>query len=188
MLDRAKRLWRETLDSLRPEIEAGTPLVGLEPACLAAFRDELPNLFPDDPLAERLSRQSLFLTEFLDQHARGAGLPRIDGKALVHVHCHQHAVIGVDAEKKVLDRLGLDYRMVSSGCCGMAGAFGFEADKVEVSRQAAERVLLPEVRRADQDTRIVTNGFSCREQIEQGTGRATLHVAELIAGALGKAP
>jgi FAD/FMN-containing dehydrogenase/Fe-S oxidoreductase len=187
MLDRAKWLWRETLDSLRPEIEAGTPLIGLEPACLAAFRDELPNLFPDDPLAQRLSRQSLFLTEFLEKHAGDGKLPKADGKALVHVHCHHHAVIGTEAEKKVLDRLGLDHRIVPSGCCGMAGSFGFEAGKVEVSKRAGERVLLPEVRRADQDTRIVANGFSCREQIEQGTGRATVHVAELIAGALDRA-
>jgi Fe-S oxidoreductase len=111
-------------------------------------------------------------------------LPKVDGKALVHVHCHHHAVIGTDAEKKVLDRLGLDHRIVPSGCCGMAGSFGFEADKVEVSKQAGERVLLPEVRRADEGTRIAANGFSCREQIEQGTGRATVHVAELIADAL----
>ncbi len=179
-LDQAKALWRETLETLKSEIEAGTPLIGLEPACTSAFRDELVDLFPDNDLAKRLSEQTLFFTEFLDRHDTAA-LPRIGGKALVQVHCHHHAVITPKAERSVLERLGIDHEIMASGCCGMAGAFGFESDKYEVSQTLAERVLLPKVRRASEETVILANGFSCREQIEQGSARRTAHIAEVIA-------
>jgi Fe-S oxidoreductase len=172
-LGKAKRLWRRTLSVLREEIEAGTPLIGLEPACLAAFKDELVNLFPDDALAKRLSEQSVFFSDFLADHGDGLAANGGSGKALVHIHCHQHAVIEADGEKKLLDRFGLDYEVLPSGCCGMAGAFGFERDKYEVSQRIGERVLLPAVRAAPPKVAILTNGFSCREQIEQGTGRRT---------------
>ncbi|MEK0083328.1 FAD-binding and (Fe-S)-binding domain-containing protein [Benzoatithermus flavus] len=185
MLDTAKQLWRRTLESLRTEIEAGVPLVGLEPACLASFRDELPGLFPHDRLAQKLGRQSLFFSELLEREAGDAKLPRLDGKtALVQVHCHHHAVLDVGAERRLLERLGLDYRVLPSGCCGMAGSFGFEAEKYEASRMLAERVLLPAVRQADGATLVLADGFSCREQIEQGSDRKTLHIAEALAGAL----
>ena len=179
-IDQAKALWRQTLRTLKREIEAGTPLVGLEPACTSAFRDELVDLFPDDNLAKHLSKQTLFFTEFLDRHD-DAVLPRVDGKALVQMHCHHHAVIKSAAERKILDRLGINHEVMASGCCGMAGAFGFERDKYEVSQTLGERVLLPKVRDAAEDTVILANGFSCREQIEQGSARRTAHIAELIA-------
>lgn len=182
MLDAAKRLWRRTFDTLRDDIGAGVPIIGLEPACVAAFRDELPGLFPDDPAAKRLSEQAVFFTEFLDRHADEFDLPTIGEAALVQVHCHHHAVIRPDAERRILSRLGLDYEIMPSGCCGMAGAFGFEHDKYEVSMQIAERVLLPRIREAPADTIILANGYSCREQIEQATGRRTRHVAEVVAG------
>lgn len=185
MLEAAKRLWRRTLETLRPEIEAGVPVVGLEPACLSAFRDELPGLFPHDRLAQRLSRQSLLFSELLEREADDARLPKLQGKAaLVQVHCHHHAVIGDGAERRVLERAGLDYRILPSGCCGMAGSFGFEAGKYDASMLLAERVLLPAVRQADADTLILADGFSCREQIEQGSGRKALHLAEAMAQAL----
>jgi len=179
-LDEAKARWRKTLNVLGPEIEAGTTIVGLEPACVSAFRDELPALFPGDPLAERLSRQTLFLTEFLDREAdvRQLGLA---GEALVQIHCHHHAVLDPGAELKVLNAAGIKADAVPSGCCGMAGSFGFEAGKYEVSMAAANRVILPAVREAAPQTLILANGFSCREQIEQGTGRKTLHAAEALA-------
>jgi Fe-S oxidoreductase len=186
-LDAAKAFLRRIMDCLRDEIEAGVPLVGLEPACLAVFRDELTSLFPNDPLARKLSKQSLLLSEFLDRHAKDLRLPRVNGKAaLVQVHCHHHAIMKFDAEKRVLGRLGLDHEVLPSGCCGMAGSFGFEAEKYAVSMRAAERVLLPRVRQAAPGTLILADGFSCREQIEQATGRRTLHLAELIASTLGR--
>jgi Fe-S oxidoreductase len=185
MLTLAKSLLRQIIETLRPQIEAGVPIVGLEPACLSAFRDELIEFFPEDALARKLSAQSLFFSEFLDRHCGGLDLPKLWAKALVQVHCHHHAVIKPRDEWKLLDRLGLDYDAVPSGCCGMAGSFGFEDDKYEVSMTAGERVLLPAVRDAPADTLVLADGFSCREQIEQGTGRSTLHAAELTAMALG---
>ena len=183
MLDAAKALWRRTIETLQPEIDAGTPIIGLEPACVSAFRDELPGLFRGHEGAQRLARQTLFLTEFLDRNCDLPRLPRA-GPTLVQMHCHQHAVIKPQAEKSVLGKLGLEHEIMASGCCGMAGSFGFEAAKYPVSIACAERVLLPKVRAASPDTIILANGFSCREQIEQCTGRATLHIAELLAQGL----
>jgi Fe-S oxidoreductase len=181
-LDQAKALWRRTLNLLADDIRAGVTVVGLEPACVSAFRDELPALFPSDPLAAQLSRQTLFFTEFLERC--GVESPKLSGEALVQIHCHHHAVLDPGAELRVLTAAGLDAHAVPSGCCGMAGAFGFEAKKYEVSMTAAERVLLPAIRQAPPQSLVLANGFSCREQIEQGTGRATLHVAEALARGL----
>jgi FAD/FMN-containing dehydrogenase/Fe-S oxidoreductase len=183
MLDRAKRLWRETMASLKTEIEQGTPIVGLEPACVSAFRDELVGLFPDSTLARRLSGQTLFFSEFIERNTEKMSLPKFSGSAVVQMHCHEHSVLDAQAEAKVFERIGVDADILRSGCCGMAGAFGFEAAKYAVSMKAAERVLLPKVREAPSDTFVLANGFSCREQIEQATGRHTLHVAELMARA-----
>jgi Fe-S oxidoreductase len=180
-LDEAKRLWRRTLKVLAAPVAAGIPLVGLEPACVSAVHDELPALFPDDPLAARHGRQTLLLSEFLDR--AGLELPQAQGEALVQLHCHQHAVLDAGAPGRVLARTGLKAQVLPSGCCGMAGAFGFEARKYAVSQRAAERVLLPAVRAAGPGTLIVADGFSCREQIEQGSGRSTLHLAEALARA-----
>jgi Fe-S oxidoreductase len=180
MLDKAKRLWKQILTALEPEIENGTPIVGLEPACVSAFRDELPALFPGDEAAQRLASQTLFFSEFVDRQC-GDSIPRANGSALVHLHCHHHAIIKPDSERALLERMGLDHEVLSAGCCGMAGSFGFESDKYDVSMAIGERVLLPRVRDAAPETSILANGFSCREQIEQASGRATLHIAELLA-------
>src|SRR5262249_25446057 len=154
----AKSLWAEVFSSLGNEIREGTPIIGLEPACVSAFRDELIALHPGDERAEQLSRQMLFLTEFLDR--RDVDLSKAAGSALVQIHCHHHAVITTASEQKVLDRLGIEYEILASGCCGMAGAFGFETGKYDVSMTAAERVLLPAVRAAAPDTLVLANGFS----------------------------
>jgi Fe-S oxidoreductase len=180
-LDAAKALWRRTFEVLRPELQAGTPVVGLEPACVSAFRDELPGLFPSDETARRLAASTSFLTEFLDREGVATGDRLAGRRALVQMHCHQHAVLDTGAERRVLDRLGLDHEILASGCCGMAGAFGFEAAKYDVSMAAAERVLLPRIREAPEDALVIANGFSCREQIEQGTGRRTLHISQILA-------
>jgi len=182
-VDQARGLWTRTLEALAEPISAGVPVVGLEPACVSAFRDELPGLFPADERARRLSAQTLFLTEFLDREGAHPSLGRAV-KAKVQLHCHHHAVLDAAAEMRVLQAVGVEAQAMASGCCGMAGAFGFEAAKYEVSMRAAERVLLPQVRAAPAEAVILANGFSCREQIEQGAGRPTLHVAELLAGGL----
>ena len=170
MLDLAKKVLRQSMDALRPWVEQGVPIVGLEPSCVAVFRDELKNLFPGENVP------MVLLSEFLSKN--NCKLPALKRRAIVQAHCHQKSVLGMADEQAVMSRLGLDYRVLDSGCCGMAGAFGFE--HYDVSMKCAERVLLPEVREAPQDSLIVANGFSCREQIVQGTGRRALHLAEAI--------
>ncbi len=180
MLDTAKRWLRKILDTLRPEIERGTLIVGLEPSCVATFRDELTELFPNDEDASRLAHQTMMLSEFLEQKAHYEP-PKLHRKAVVHGHCHHKAIMGMSAEQAMLQKLGLDFELLDSGCCGMAGSFGFEpGERYDVSMKCGERVLLPAVRHASKDTLIITDGFSCRTQIEQGTDRQALHLAEVI--------
>jgi Fe-S oxidoreductase len=182
-LGAAKRWLRRIVDELRPEIRAGTPMLVLEPSCAAVFRDELTNFFPRDLDAVRLSRQTFLLSELLAQRGRRP-LPRLERRALVQAHCHHRAVMGLADEETVLRDLGLDFEVLDSGCCGMAGAFGFERDHYDVSMRCGERVLFPALRSAPDDTLVIANGFSCREQIRQATGRAPLHLAEVIELAL----
>jgi Fe-S oxidoreductase len=187
MLLTAKGFLREILDTLRPQIEAGVPIVGLEPSCTAVFREELLNLFPNDLDAQRLQQQTRTLSEFLLELGEEWQWPKLHREALVQAHCHHKAVMGFDAEQAVLERLGLRVTVPDSGCCGMAGSFGYEAgEHYKVSMACAERVILPKVREADPQTLIVADGFSCREQIEQATGVRPLHLAEVIA--LAKSP
>jgi FAD/FMN-containing dehydrogenase/Fe-S oxidoreductase len=180
MLDRAKKLLLGTLETLDQEIAEGIPVVVLEPSCASVFRDELLNLFPDDSRARKLSTQIFLLSEFLENKAGHWRLPAISRKALVHGHCHQKSVLKMTDEEAVLRRLGVDYEIPAPGCCGMAGAFGFEEKKYSLSIAIGELELLPAVRRAAPDWLIIANGFSCREQIQQSTGRHALHLAEVI--------
>ena len=184
MLDTAKGLLRRILRDLQPEIRSGVPVVGLEPSCISVFRDELCNLFPHDEDAQRLKNQTFMLAEFLERRAPHFTYPKLPGKAVLHGHCHQKTVLHMASEEAVLRKLGLDYTMPDSGCCGMAGAFGFEQKKYDVSIACGERVLLPAVRQAAKETYVISNGFSCREQIAQTTDRRALHVAELLQLAL----
>jgi FAD/FMN-containing dehydrogenase/Fe-S oxidoreductase len=183
MLDTAKRWLRRVLDRLRPVLERGSPIVVLEPSCGAVFRDELVNLFPDEPLARELSSRTTLFAEFLDRHAPQWNVPHLDRRVMVHGHCHQKALFGMAADEKLLRRMGADFEILDSGCCGMAGSFGFDRRTFDVSRRVGELVLLPAVRAAAPDTLIVTDGFSCRQQILE-TGRHSLHMAEAVALAL----
>jgi len=182
-LTQAKRQLREILDVLGPHLDAGTPIVVLEPSCLAVFRDELVNLFPDDRDAQRLSRQSFLLADFLRTQVPGYKPPRLGQRVLLHGHCHHKAVATIDAEEALTKAMTDDVEMLDSGCCGMAGSFGFEANHHDVSMQVGELVLLPAVRKASDDTLIVADGFSCREQIAQGTGRRAVHIAQALQAA-----
>ncbi len=188
MLKTAKVLLREVLDALRPEIEASTPVVGLEPSCVAVFRDEMRNLFSMDEDAKRLTAQTFLLSEFLEKKAPAFKIPKLRRKALVHGHCHHQHVMKFKDENSVLTKLGLDYELLDSGCCGMAGSFGFEAEHYDVSVAVGERVLLPKVRQADDDTLIIADGFSCREQIADLTDRGALHLAQVLQMALHEGP
>jgi Fe-S oxidoreductase len=182
MLERAKRQLRRILEALREPIAAGVPVVGLEPSCVAVFRDELVNLFPDDQAATRLSAQTFFLAEFLERE--GYRPPRFTRRAVVHGHCHHKSLLKLSDVERLLARAGLDFESLDSGCCGLAGSFGYEADHYEISMQIGERVLLPAVRNAPSDALVVADGFSCREQIAHATGRRALHLAEVLRMAL----
>ena len=179
MLDRAKRYLQRILQILGPQIDAGLPLVVLEPSCASVFRDELADLFPEDERANRLKRQTHLLSEFLAK-IPGYEPPRFSRRVLLHGHCHHKSVMRMNDEEALLRKMGVDLKTPDSGCCGMAGPFGFERSKYAISQAIAERVLLPAVRQAGSDTLIVTDGFSCREQIRQGTGNQAIHFAELL--------
>jgi len=180
MLGLARAFLREILDELREELRAGTLLVLLEPSCAAVFRDELSELFPDDEDAGRLQRQTLLLSEVLARNAGGWTPGRLQGRAIVQTHCHQKSVLSTAEQEDILSRLGLTISEPEEGCCGMAGAFGFEAEHEAVSLAIGEQSLLPAVREARSDTLIVADGFSCREQIRQATGRRALHLAQVL--------
>jgi FAD/FMN-containing dehydrogenase/Fe-S oxidoreductase len=178
MLDLAARYLERVLDALRDEIRAGTPVVGAEPSCVAVFKDELLKMRPDDEDARRLAQQSYHLAEFL-QHVEYVP-PPLSRKVVLHEHCHQHATGGVDPDRTLLEAMGLEVEVPESGCCGMAGAWGYERGHYDVSIACGERVLLPKVREVPADTLVVSAGFSCRSQIEQATERHALHVAQVI--------
>jgi Fe-S oxidoreductase len=173
------------MDHLGPQIDAGTPLVVLEPSCASVFRDELRGLFPSDARADKLRKQTFLLSEFLERHAPGFTLPRLDRAVLLHGHCHHKALMKMTDQEAVLKKMGATVTAPDAGCCGMAGPFGFDAEKFDVSMAIGERVLLPAVRNAPNDALILSDGFSCREQIHQATGRRPIHLAEAIRMALG---
>jgi hypothetical protein len=158
--------------------------VGLDPSCVSVFRDEMYTHFPTDQDALRLRAQTFTLGEYLSKRGGAFEPPRLKRRAIVHGHCHQKSVLTMDGDAKMLDALGMDYQMLDSGCCGMAGSFGFEEDKYELSQAIGERVLLPAVRDVPDDTLVIADGFSCREQIAQATGRRAMHLAEVLQLAL----
>ena len=182
-LDQAKQRLRDVMRGMRQHLDAGTPIVVLEPSCLAVFRDELVNLFPNDEDAKRLSSQTFLLSEFLRKQ-RPQFRPRLPERVMLHGHCHHKAIATLGDEEALLREMGAELDSLDSGCCGMAGSFGFEADHYGVSQQVGELVLLPAVRRASADTLIVADGFSCREQIAQGSQRRAVHLADALALAL----
>ena len=189
MLDLAKSLWSQILDALHGDIKAGTPIRGLEPSCIAAFRDELLQMYPNQEDAKRLSSHMFTLSEFLDAKAAQVQLPGLHRKAIVHGHCHQKAVMGFHTEATIFKRIGLESEILDSGCCGMAGSFGFQpGEHYDVSLKVGERVLLPAVRSASKDTLVIADGFSCREQIAQTSDRHGLHLAQVLHMALRHGP
>jgi FAD/FMN-containing dehydrogenase/Fe-S oxidoreductase len=182
-LDQARKYLLGILERLGPQIDAGMPFVVLEPSCASVFRDELTNFFPANERAQRLAKQTFLLSEMLAHHAPGYRPPNLGGRKMVlHGHCHQKALMGMQDELGLLLATHAQVNMLDSGCCGMAGPFGFEKDKFEVSQALGERVLMPAVRAATPETILVTDGFSCREQIRQNSPRHAVHLAEVLAG------
>jgi Fe-S oxidoreductase len=180
----ARRYLERVLAALRNEIREGIPVIGLEPSCVAVFRDELTKLLPNDEDAKRLARQTFHLAEFLCNSDFSP--PALDKRVLLHGHCHARATGGFEPEKALLEASGATVDAPETGCCGMAGAWGYESAHFDISRDCAERVLLPAVRDAAPATVLVASGFSCRSQIEQlGPGRRAVHIAELLSSSGG---
>jgi FAD/FMN-containing dehydrogenase/Fe-S oxidoreductase len=177
MLDLAGRMWRNTLAQLRPYVEQDVPIVGLEPACVTAFRDELRQMFPDDALAQDLTKRVRHIAEFLrDMDYR----PRpTQGRALLHLHCHHHSILDPHAEEELLRATGMDIELLDAGCCGMAGDYGFRKDTYDISMKLAELRYLPRIRQRG-DAMVVTDGYSCREQARQCLGYTPLSFPELL--------
>ena len=182
----AKRVLRSTVEQLAPHVRAGGFVVGLEPSCTAVFRSDAPELFPDDQDVLRLRDHTVTLAELLTQHTPGWQPPPLTGReVLVQVHCHQHAVLGWDADAGLLESAGAKAEHLDSGCCGLAGNFGFQPGHAGVSESLAEQVLLPRLREADPGAVVLADGFSCRTQIHEldSGGREAMHLAELLAAA-----
>ncbi|MGB6023268.1 MAG: FAD-binding and (Fe-S)-binding domain-containing protein [Ornithinimicrobium sp.] len=180
----AKQVLLRSLKAIGPALEGGAPVVGLEPSCTAMLRHDAPNLLQGDPLAARARDQVVTLAELLRDRASDWQPPQVGGEALVQVHCHQHAVMGFDADRALMKAASIEATVPDSGCCGLAGNFGFETGHEELSRAVGERVILPAVRAADAATPVLADGFSCRTQIAEETPRRARHLAELLAEGL----
>ena len=181
-LDAARAKLVAILDAIGGQFTSPRPnftgLVGLEPGCLSVFKDELLKFFPEDPRAIALSQKTWMLADFLALH--GYEPPRQEVDVLVHGHCHQKSIFGTKGEQELLTRMGARWTLLDSGCCGMSGSFGFQPHHAQMSMDIGEQVLFPAIRQRDQNTIVVTNGFSCQEQIGHGTGREAMHMAQLL--------
>jgi FAD/FMN-containing dehydrogenase/Fe-S oxidoreductase len=178
-LDAAERYLHRLVDTLRPHIRAGTPIVGMEPSCLAVFRDELTKMLPLEEDAARLSDLAMHFAEFFEKYS--IDVPHVDGEALLWGHCHQRATGGMTPDQKTLERMGFEVEPLKGGCCGLAGSWGFEQGKYDISMDCGEEALLPAVRKADASTVVVANGFSCKTQVEQSdSGRRPQHLGEVM--------
>ncbi|MFJ2897978.1 FAD-binding and (Fe-S)-binding domain-containing protein [Streptomyces sp. NPDC087218] len=184
-LDKARKVMRRTLDRMGASL--GDPLVVLEPSCAATLRTDLPELLPDDPRAAELAASVRTLAQYLEEYAPDWRPPRLDRPVAGQTHCHQHAVLGDAAERRLRERAGLTGEL-SGGCCGLAGNFGFERGHWDVSVACAEETLLPSVRAADPGTAFLADGFSCRTQLDQLGGVRARHLAELLAEGLPPEP
>ncbi|MFD5236234.1 FAD-binding and (Fe-S)-binding domain-containing protein [Streptomyces tendae] len=182
-LDRARAVMRRTLDLMAPVLETSAPVVVLEPSCAAALRTDLPELLHDDPRAARLAARVLTFAEALERHAPDWTPPQVNLPAVGQTHCHQHAVLGDAADRRLRESAGLTGEL-SGGCCGLAGNFGFEAGHYEVSAACAGDQLLPAVREAPDGAVVLADGFSCRTQLEQLAGVRGRHLAEVLAEGL----
>jgi Fe-S oxidoreductase len=186
-LDAARNYLAKVLDRMAPQIDAGLPFIFLEPSCASVFKDELMELFPKNVRAKRLNERVWLLADWLAAHAPEFAARRLSGAhILIHGHCHHKAVFGGPvSEIDLLRGAGAVVEPIQAGCCGMAGPFGFEAEKFEVSKRIASDELLPAIESAGPQTIIVTDGFSCREQINQLGKREAVHFAEVLARTCG---
>jgi Fe-S oxidoreductase len=183
----ARRRLSAALDAIGPSVRAGMPVVVLEPSCAAVLRDDVRSLLGDGERVRAAMAATHTLAELLDRHAPAWSPGRVERRVVVQTHCHQHAVLGSDADDRVLERTGASVERLDAGCCGMAGNFGFESSHYDVSVAVAEHAMLPALRAEPPGTVLLADGFSCRTQIEQLAGRPATHLAELLRDALGRA-
>ncbi|SFE01612.1 FAD/FMN-containing dehydrogenase [Actinopolyspora alba] len=185
----ARRVLRRTARNLRPKLRTGTPLVGLEPSCTEFLRNDALELCPDDEDVRTVAESTTTFAEQVapSRHQWRRETTETADEALMQVHCHQYAESGAEADRAVLEATGLRTRVLDSGCCGLAGNFGFERGHYDVSMACAEDSLLPEVRAAHDDTTILADGFSCRTQLRHATEAEPVHLATLLARTLGVA-
>jgi len=181
MADRAKREAAHLLNTLAPAIARGVPIIGLEPSCLYALRDELPALIPG---AAALAKKVVHFAEWIAARPGKLAFREANEDVLLHGHCHEKAFDAMGAVQRALALVpGLKVSTVETSCCGMAGSFGYEAEHAEVSMRMAEMTLLPAIRKAP-GAMLVADGTSCRHQILDGTGRKPLHIARVLEAAL----
>jgi FAD/FMN-containing dehydrogenase/Fe-S oxidoreductase len=180
LLESAREHLQNVFAALAEPLQEDTPVILLEPSCFAVFRDEAPNLFADRPIARALADRAVLFDAFVRPHFEQGDIPPLAGDALVHVHCHQQALIGREPTAEALGATRMNSRVLDAGCCGMAGSFGFDKQHYTVSMAVGERALLPAIREAPAETLIVADGFSCREQIVHATGRRPYHFAEVV--------
>ena len=184
LVDKARAAARDCVEKLAPFAEQGIPIVGIEPSCLLTLRDELLMLLPDEPRTEVIAKSSYLFEEFMAQLIEEGELdlefPVKDGKLLLHGHCQQKALVGTNPSKETLGLTGCEVEEVDSGCCGMAGSFGYEAEHYEISQAMGERRLFPAIRDVGEETTVVAAGVSCRQQIKHATGREAKHPAEVL--------
>jgi Fe-S oxidoreductase len=191
LVNQARASAEDTVNKLAPFAKRGIPIVGLEPSCLLTLRDEYHYLLPDNPDVKIVSDNAYTFEEFIaklaDENQLDLAFTDDQRKLLLHGHCHQKALVGTDSSKRTLT-LPENYTVteVDSGCCGMAGSFGYEREHYDISIKMAERRLLPAIREADIDTIAVAAGVSCRQQIKHGTGKQALHPAEVLRDAIKK--
>ena len=187
MLDLAKLRLRDVIEVLDPFVAVGIPIVGLEPSCILTFRDELPSLFPEDTRATALASNSFLLDELLARETPDFLPPKLRRRTIVQGHCHQKAIAGIGDEVALLSRAaGAELEVLDAGCCGMAGAFGYDRAHFEISKTIGERVLIPAIDKAPPDAIIVADGFSCRSQIRHFCpSRRPMHLAEVLNERLG---
>jgi Fe-S oxidoreductase len=185
LLESAREHLQALFTVLAEERYDRVPIVMLEPSCFAVFQDEARDLSGDRQTARIIAERAVLFDTIVRPHFEGGDLPPLGGTAVVHVHCHQQAIAGLESIAPTLAAAGLDATVLDAGCCGMAGSFGFDKRHYRVSMEVGERVLLPAVREAPEDTAIVADGFSCREQIRHGTSRQACHFAELVSQTIG---
>jgi Fe-S oxidoreductase len=180
LLDSAREHVEMVVETLSGVSSGDVPLIVLEPSCFAVFQDEAVNLRDERSPARRLAERTKLFSTFIRPHVERGELPSLPARALVHVHCHQRALVGIDDTAAILRAAGLNASIPDAGCCGMAGSFGFDKAHYPVSLQVGNRVLLPALREAASDTIVVADGFSCREQIRHATGRRADHLAQVF--------